>query len=155
MGHSQFLLVDVEVKHITNLEAGPVIQHQVSTDEYVHIIRGRRRQHHFQFVRARLHSSAKPRRKRSIDNQLTLEPRRQPVALRESGRQMVIVRPVPTADVSIVIPITLVAPAVVLVMAIPVSVIAVVIVAVVPAIIVVTIMFVMPVSISLRHGHGR
>ncbi len=36
-------LVDFEVEHIRDLETGTVIQHQVSADEYVHMVRRWRR----------------------------------------------------------------------------------------------------------------
>ena len=46
-GGGWFLTVSVhlEMKHVGNLKTGPIVQHQISANDYVHIVR-RRRKHY-------------------------------------------------------------------------------------------------------------
>lgn len=53
----RLLLVDIEVEDVGDLEVGAIHQHQVAADHEVRIVRGRRRKHHFEFMRAGLHLS--------------------------------------------------------------------------------------------------
>ena len=93
-----------------------------------------------------------------MDDQSPLQARRQPIALGETRRQMVIVSAVPAADVAVVIDVTLVTAAIVIVVVVVVVTIVIVSVTavmvaivIVPAIVVSTIMVAIMV---LRHGNG-
>jgi len=134
------------MKDISNLETGSVIEDQVPANHDVHIVRRRRRKHHFQFTGARLHPSADFHWHGFIHNKAPFQPGRQPVALGEPGWKVVVVCPVPAADITVVINIMLVSVMVSVVMVVAI----VIVVVVVPAIVV--IVFVMTVPVPLRDG---
>jgi hypothetical protein len=60
--------VDLEMKHVGNLETGSVIEHEVPANHYMHVVRRRWRKHHLQLVRTRLHPPPNLDRQRSIHN---------------------------------------------------------------------------------------
>ena len=132
--------VDFEVKDIRDLEARPVEQHQVATDDHVSIVWGRRRQSAFQFGRAGMHLVAKTDGQIAMNHDLALESGRQAVALGQAGREMVVMIVVPaTHCIAIVIGIAAAAvilfmPAAVPMVAIFVIVVAIVLVVTVPVI---------------------
>ena len=74
------LLVNVEMEDVGDLKVGAVIQHQISADHDMHVIRRRRRKHHFNFARTGLHSAAQAGRQSSVDDQLALQAGRQVIA---------------------------------------------------------------------------
>jgi hypothetical protein len=137
------------MKDISDLETGSVIKHQVPAYDYVHIVRRRWWKHHLQLARARLHSSADLHRQHLIHNKPPFQTRRQPVALGKPGWEMVVVRPVPTSDITVVIHIMLVSVMVSVVMVVAI----VIVVVVVPTVVV--IVLVMTVAISLCDGKTR
>jgi hypothetical protein len=143
--HSQNgLEIDVEVHDICHLEADTIHQHDVATDYDMGVIRRRRREHHFQFSWARLHSPPKAWRQRSVDYKLPFEPGRKTVALGQAGRQVRVVGPVPiTSRIAIMIGITVV----ILIVALAVTVAMVVVI--------VAIMFVVAMTVSLGHCRNR
>jgi len=136
----------VQTEDVTDLKGGAVVHYEVATDNYVYVVWGRRRKHHFQLARARLHLLLQARRQSSIHNQLALQPRRQMITFRQTRRQMIVVSPVPVADVSVVVGISFMA----VTMSMPVTVCMIVI----GAVIVVTIAFAVTVAIALGHCHG-
>jgi|SRR6516225_1205712 len=137
------------MKHVGDLEADAIVEHQVSTNHYVHIVRWGRRKHHLQLPRTGLHPPAQSRRKRSVHDQLPLKSRRKVIALCESGRQVVVMRPVPSANVAVMIHIMLVP---LMMMTVAMVMIVVAIIAFVPAIVI--IMLVVTAPIALGHCKG-
>src|SRR5216683_5068688 len=62
----------VQTEDVTDLKGGAVVHHEVATDNYVYVVWRRRRKHHFQLARARLHLLLQTRRQSSIHGQLAL-----------------------------------------------------------------------------------
>jgi hypothetical protein len=154
MGFYRYLLIDVEVEDVGNLEIGPIYKNEVAADHNVHVVGRRRWQHGFQFARAGLHLFLEARRKCAVHNQLALQSGRKTVALSQTRRQVVVVRTIPVVDLTVMIFIVAVAIPMSVTISMSMAVI-VVIAAIVGAIFVVAVVFVMPVAVSLRHGDGR
>lgn len=140
------------MEHVGHLEADSVHEHQISADEYVAIARIRRRKHNLQLLRARLHSAAKSRRQSSIDDQLTLESRRQAIPLGQAARQMRIVGAIPIVNIPVAISVVA-APVTIAVFAgfMPMTV---TFMAILPAVAIIPIVFIVAVAMALRHRHG-
>jgi hypothetical protein len=101
--------VDVEVEDVCDLEVGAIHEYQVAADYDVRVVRGRWRQHDFEFVRAGLHLSSQINRHIPANHYLTLQAGRKPVALGQAWRKMLVVRAVPAAGrVAVVIGIAIV-----------------------------------------------
>jgi hypothetical protein len=141
------------VEHVGYLKTDSVHEHQVSADEYVPVPRIRRRKHDLQLLRTRLHSAAKSRRQSSIDDQLTLESRRQAIALGQAARQMRIVGAIPIVNIAVAI--SVVATPVTIAVFAGLMPMTVIFMAVLPAIaiIAIPIVFVVAVAMALRHRH--
>ena len=139
------------MEDVGDLEVRAIVEDKVAADKNVDVARRRRRKHDFQFVGAGLHSAAQAGRKRAADYELTLQARRQAIALGEAWWKMSVVSVVPAADVAIAIGIASVVVAVMVTVAM--TVVAVVVVMVLPAIVIVAIVFVMAVAIALRDGN--
>ena len=137
----------VEVEHVADLEAGAVHENQVASDEVMSVPRCRRWKHHFQFTRAGLHSVPKLHGEIPMNNDLTLQARRQAIALGQPWRQMRIVSVVPVMNVAVVIVIALMAAVVIVAIRVPVAMAVIVFFAVVVAI-----MFVVTMAVALRHS---
>ena len=56
------------MEDVGDLEVGAIVENQVAADDYVDIVRGRRRKHDFEFSRTGLHSAAQAGRKRAPDD---------------------------------------------------------------------------------------
>jgi hypothetical protein len=147
MGQVQITgLVEVEVENVGDLEVGAVIEHQISADHDVDIVRGRRWQHHFQLARTRLRVHAYFKWQRLAYNETPLKTGRQTVALCQSGWQMPVMSAVPVVDVALVIPIFFM----------PVSVSVALMMLLVPALVgVIAIVFVVTAAVIVRYGDGR
>jgi hypothetical protein len=144
------------VENVGYLEADSVDEDQIAADEDMAVSRIRRRQHHFQFARARLHFSAQARRERAIHNQLTLESGRQAVALGKARRQMRVVRAIPVMDIVVAILVMAMTVAMTVTFTVAVPAIAVFGPVVAAAVvIVIAIVFVMTVAVALSHSDGR
>ena len=91
------------MEDVGNLEVDSVIEHEVPANDSVDIVRGRRRKHHFQLVRARLRMHADFGRQRLAYDQTAFEPGRQTVSLRQSRWQMAIVSAIPVMDVAVMV----------------------------------------------------
>ena len=148
MGHP-LGLINFEMEDVGDLEVRAIVEDEVAANKNVDVTRRRRRKHDFQLVGAGLHSAAQARRKRATDYELTLQARRQAIALGEAGWKMSVVSVVPTADVTVAIGIAFVVVAVMVTVAMTM----VVVVVVVPAIVIVAIVFVVAVAIALRDGN--
>jgi len=142
------------VEHVGYLEANSVHENQVAADEYMPIAWIRRRKHDLQLLRTRLHSAAKSSRQSSIDDQLTLESRRQAIALGQAARQMRIVGAIPIVNIAVAI--SVVATPVTIAVFAGLMPMTVIFMAVLPAIaiIAIPIVFVVAVAMALRHRHG-
>jgi len=139
----------VEVEHVADLEAGAVHENQVASDDVMSISRRRRRKHHFQFMRAGLHSRSKLHGEISMNDKLTLQTRRQAIALGQSRWQMRIVSAIPVMDVAIVVVIPLMAAFVIVTVGVPVVMAMTMFFAVVVAV-----LFVVTMAVALRHSDG-
>src|SRR6516165_5076642 len=62
----------VQTEDVTNLKGGAVVHHEVAAHNHVYVVWRRRRKHHFQLARARLHLLLQARRQSSIHDQLAL-----------------------------------------------------------------------------------
>jgi len=62
------LLVDFEMENIRDLKIRTIDQDQIATDHDMHVIRRRRREHHFEFPRAGLHFFLEARRQSSTNH---------------------------------------------------------------------------------------
>src|SRR5215831_10463928 len=89
----------LEVKDIDDLEIPGIQQHDMAADQYMSTIRRRWWKLALQLIRAAVILLAQTRRKRTPPYQLPFQSRRQPVALGQSRRQvvLVIVVPIPAA----------------------------------------------------------
>jgi hypothetical protein len=102
----------LEVENIQHQEAAAVHQYDVPADEEVGGTRGRRRQTHFQFSRARDHLFLQPWREGSAYAELPFQSRRQPIALGEPGREVIALLAIPSAHfvavvVAVVVPVAI------------------------------------------------
>src|SRR4029079_7789405 len=95
--------LQLKVEHVQNKESLAVDQHNVSANDGLHISGRRRREILHNLGWAGMHLAAQSGRERSPHDQLTLKSRRQAVAFRQPGRQMVVVRTIPAVQVAIVI----------------------------------------------------
>jgi len=130
----------VEVEHVADLEAGAVHENQIASNEVMSISRCRRRKHHFQLMRAGLHSCPKLHGEISMNDELTFQTRRQAISLGQSRWQMRIVSAIPVMDVAVVIVIALMPAFVIVTIGVPVAVVAIVVSVVIVAAIVVAVM---------------
>ena len=78
-------LIDFEVEDVGDLEIGAIVEDQVSSDDYVDVVRGRRRKHDFELTRTGLHSPAQAGGKSAPDDQLTLQAGRQTMRFASPG----------------------------------------------------------------------
>jgi len=136
------------MEDIGDLEVRAIVEDKVAANKNVDVARRRRRKHDFQFMGAGLHSAAQVGRKRAADYELTLQARREAIALGEAWWKMSVVSVVPAPDIAVTIDIAFVVVAVVVTVAM--TMVAVVVVMVVPAIVIVAIVFVVAVAIALR-----
>ena len=81
-------LLDLEVEDIGDLEVCPIEQNQIAADHDVRVIGRGRRKHSFQVGRAGLNPLLKPRRQRSTDHQLALQPGRKTITLGQARREI-------------------------------------------------------------------
>ena len=101
--------MDVEVEDVRDLEVGAIHQHQVAADYNMRVMRRRRREHHFQFMRAGLELSSQVNRDVPANYDLSFQARRKVVALGQTRWKMLVVCPIPAAGgIAIVIGITIV-----------------------------------------------
>jgi hypothetical protein len=80
-----------------------VQQHDVTANEHVSAVRGRRWQTLFEVWRTGLDALLQPWRERAAPHELPFESRRQLVSFGKSRRQIVLVVVIPTPDVAIMI----------------------------------------------------
>src|SRR5438477_1005400 len=145
----------VEVENVSYLKAHTVHEHQVAADENMPVPGIRRRKHHFQLLRARLHLAAKARRQRTIYDQLPLQSGGQAIAPGKPRRQMRVMRAIPVVDVPVAIFVMSVTVSVPMPFAMAASLMAFSVTVVTAPAVVVTIVFVMPVPVALSHCDAR
>ncbi len=150
-----FYLVKVEVEDVRDLEICPIYKNEVATDEDVHMVRRRRRKRDFQLVGTGLHPGAEFYGHEPLSDDETFLPGRKAIAFCQAGRQMPVVRVIPTADLSIMVMVSLTAfvsigvSATMLVIAVVVR-----IAVMISAMVVVPIVFVVPMVVILSNGEG-
>jgi hypothetical protein len=95
--HKASVLTDLEVKHIHDEQRFAIEQDNVAADHDVLAIRWRRRKTPLQIFGTTDDSLLQSRRERATHDQLALKTRRQPIAFRQTRRQMFIVLAIPAA----------------------------------------------------------
>ena len=152
MGLSIYLLVNLQVKNVSDLEVDAVDQNHVSADQPMHIVRRWRREHNFQLSRADMHLAVQFHRDISMHDDLPLQSGRQTIALGEPWGKMIMVVVVPASgSFAVMIIVAVVTPAFVATLVVAVT----MAVFVGVAIVVVAIVLVAAVIMILRHSNGR
>jgi hypothetical protein len=140
------------VKHVCDLIIRAVHKNQVATDEHVNVIRRWRRQHDLEFMWAGLHVRAQANGKDSLDHEVAFLNGRETVPLRESGRQVAVVRLVPASNVMIVVAVSLVTSVVVAMSMVSIAVVIAIMVTIAAMIVVIAIVLVMAVTVVLSNS---
>src|SRR5438874_11862011 len=96
-------VLELKVKHVHHQKILPVYKDNVSADHSVYVTHWRWGQIGFNFHRAWMHTGPQPGRQRAPDHDLTFQPRRQAVALGQSGWQMIMMARVPSVQLAIVL----------------------------------------------------
>jgi len=154
MGHPLRLEGRVEVEDVAYLECGPVVHDEIPADHYMHVIGRRRRQHRFQFARAGLHLLLEARGKRTVHYELALKARRKSVTFSQSGREMLVVCPIPVVDLAVMILVVAVTVTTFVTIFVTVA-MTMIVIAVVGAIIIAAVVLVVSVAVSLRRDNCR